>query len=199
MSSLAAMREGRAAETLDRTVSAARRCFARDGVTRTTIGHVATEAGVARPTIYKIIASRAELLELVLTERLRELVLELDARGASATTTNVAEDLLEYMAVTVEVTRDDPEFNQVAGALPRERAFGFLSGSPALGAMLAQALSPHFDRAEREGLLRDIDRSQLAALVQIVMTPLAARLDLDAERLRTVLRQLLLPALLRRQ
>lgn len=196
VSSLAVIRETRASGTVQRAVSAARRCFARDGVAQTTMAAVAAEAGVARPTLYKTVAGRVELLELVLLERLRELGAEIAAEAGAKRSRGVREDLLEYLAVTVELTRDDAEFNEVAGALPREPAFGFLSGSPVLGWMLAQALEPLFERAEREGLLRDLSREELAGLAQIVLTPLAARRDLDAEGLRLVLRRLLLPALL---
>jgi hypothetical protein len=39
-------------------------------------------------------------------------------------------EVVECPVVMVEVTRDDPEFTQLAGALSRDQALGFLSGSP---------------------------------------------------------------------
>lgn len=53
------------------------------------------------------------------------------------------------------------------------------------------------DTAQERGLLRlDVARVELCAWVQTVLTSLAGRSDLDAEALRTTLRNFLIPAIL---
>jgi AcrR family transcriptional regulator len=187
-------RDRRLSATTERIVAAARRCFERDGVGATRMAAVAAEADLARPTLYKFVGSRRELLEFALIERCRELLGDINRRIAPPSN-DVREDLNEFVAIMVEITRGDHEFSSLAEALPRENAFGLMSGPSELRTLVENALTPYFDRADAQGVLRSIPRDQLAGLAQTVMTPLAARTDLDRQDLRTTLRQLLGPAL----
>jgi AcrR family transcriptional regulator len=184
----------RSAATTDRIVRAARRCFASNGVSATRMSAVAAEAQLARPTLYKFIGSRRELIELALIERCRELLVEMVNRAGPGSG-DVREDVIEFLAVMVEVTRGDPEFAELADALPRDNAFGLLSGPSELRSIVQESLKPYFDRAAAQGVLRPIARDELTGLAQTVMTPLAARADLDGSGLRQTLCMLLGPAL----
>lgn len=196
MKPLADLRAARDPATTERIVAAARRCFVRNGVAGTRMFEVATEAGLARQTVYKFVANREELVELVLITRSSELLPEIARRLPRLRHLDLGDMLVDFMAQIVELTRDDPEFTELAGSMNRDQAFAFLAGDSPLRALVLQALDPVFDRAESEGRLRNLSRYELAGLAHLVMTPLAAQPDLDAAGIRRTLSHLLLPALL---
>lgn len=156
---------------------------------------VAIETGMARQTLYSFVAGRRELIELVLTQRSRELM---NATRSVAAIDHLEplDGLVEFMAVMVELTRDDHEFGELSDALTRHEAFPFLTGPSPLRSVMREGLDPPLDQAEAHGLLRtDRSRDELVAWVQTVLGPLAARNDLDRDSLREVLRTFVLPAL----
>jgi AcrR family transcriptional regulator len=184
-------------ETLGRIVVAARECFARDGVSKTWMATVAGQVGLARQSLYAFVAGRRELIELALTARASELMAEVSSR-ADADARPVPEDLVEFMAIMVEVTRDDPEFRDLSGGLSRNDAFPFLTGPNAMRDIVLAGLEPLFDRASAQGFLRtDRDYRDMAGWVQTVLGPLATRVDLTPDALRECLREYVLPALRR--
>jgi AcrR family transcriptional regulator len=188
----------RAAEsdTLARIIVVARDCFARDGVNKTFMGAVAGRVGIARQTLYAFVAGRRELIQLALTARAKELMDEVQLRSATVPH-DMPEDLVEFMAIMVEVTRDDPEFQNLAGGLSRNDAFPFLTGPTPMRDIVLEGMRPLFARADAQQLLRtDRDQVDLAGWVQTVLGPLAARSDLTSETLRETLREYVLPALL---
>jgi TetR/AcrR family transcriptional regulator, regulator of autoinduction and epiphytic fitness len=77
-------RAGQARETRRRIVAAAARLFMREGYSATSIGAIASEAGVAVPTVYASMRSKANILRAVvdLTVRGDDDALPLAARGA---------------------------------------------------------------------------------------------------------------------
>ena len=184
-------------DTLARIVAAARECFGRDGVGKTWMATVAGQVGIARQTLYSFVAGRRELIELALIARSRELM-DATRVGAASTELPVPEDLVEFIAIMVELTRDDREFRELAGGLSRNDAFPFLTGPTPMRGIVLDGLQPLFDRAAAVGVLRE-DRTHLdlAGWVQTVCGPLATRADLTAESLRETLREYVLPALLR--
>jgi AcrR family transcriptional regulator len=196
VSTLAELRDNRSMERAASYVEAARRVFARSGVAKTRMSSIAAEAGVARPTLYKSIASREELLELVLAVRCRELMRDITRRVKRRRSGNIEDDLVELLAIMTEVVRDDPEFAEVASVMYRGQAFMFLTGPSVIRTLLIDALHPYFDRAEAEGRLKALPREELAGMAQLVVAPLASRRDVNAKQLRKTLRYLVCPALL---
>src|SRR5213594_149672 len=69
----------RSNEMLGRILQAARGCFSRYGVHRTSMTDVAKAAGVSRQTLYNTIAGRQELIEAVVVLRIEEMSEELRA------------------------------------------------------------------------------------------------------------------------
>jgi AcrR family transcriptional regulator len=183
--------------TRDRIVEAARTCFMRDGVRRTTMSHVAEEAGVVRQTLYDWVASKEELVDLAMVRRTRELGELIRLRGV-AEELPVGEQIIDLLTAMVEVAGNDPEFELLAQAMPERHAFAFMAGPSALTDMVEGLLEPFFDRARAEGRLRD-DRGTraLAAWTQSVLAPLRNRADLSLTEVEETLRYFLLPALLR--
>jgi AcrR family transcriptional regulator len=185
------------AEAVAQLVTAARGCFARDGVRRTRMAAVAQAAGMVRQTVYTFVSSREELIELALAARTRELIPAIVDRIGSdrATVTDAFEDAFAAMA---QIVRNDPEFNDYAGALGLARALRFLTGETAAHGMVAEIIRPHYERALGEGVLRSgISLDDCAFWARSVLAPLTLRADVDDAELRRVLRKFALPALLR--
>jgi TetR/AcrR family transcriptional regulator len=181
----------------DRIVDAARICFMRDGVRRTTMSHVAEEAGVVRQTLYDWVGSKEELVDLAMVRRTRELGELIRARGVDDGLT-AGEQIVDLLTAMVQLAGSDPEFELLAQAMPEGHAFAFLAGPSELTDMVEGLLTPFFDRARAEGRLRE-DRGTraLAAWTQSVLAPLRNRADLSPTEIEETLRYFLLPALLR--
>src|SRR5687768_11063060 len=75
----ASNRQRAAAETRDRIAVAAARLFERDGYAETSIQTIATEAGVAVPTVYASLRNKAGVLRAVVERSVRAEGVELTA------------------------------------------------------------------------------------------------------------------------
>lgn len=183
--------------TRERIVDAARTCFKRDGVRRTTMSHVAEEAGVVRQTLYDWVASKEELVDLAMVRRTRELRELISVRDLDGNL-SVGEQIVSLLTAMVELAGNDPEFELLAQAMPESHAFAFMAGPSELTDMVESLLAPYFERARSEGRLRE-DRGTraLAAWAQMVLAPLRNRADLSLAEIEETLRYFLLPALLR--
>lgn len=181
-------------------VAAARRCIVRDGVRGTTMASVATEAGLSRPYLYRLVSSREELLELALVDRAREFTARLAKRAVKAAARGTLEDaFVDHLRFAGRFGREDPEFVALAGALPRDRVNHVLMGadSPLHGFTL-DALEPLFARGRAEGVLRtDVSPEAMVDWLQSVMALLAGRDDLDEDSERRLLRDFALRGVLR--
>ena len=70
---VAMLTENEEPAVLQRVVAAARRCFARYGVDRTTMQDIAKESGIGRTGVYRLGLTRPEITEAAIVTRLREL------------------------------------------------------------------------------------------------------------------------------
>jgi len=198
MGEAAAARRTAGDEVLAAIVAAARRCFARYGVHRTRMEDVAHEAGVSRPTVYRYVSGRSELIELALVETVREI-----GERMSAHTETDAPDLraafLNGLVASVEVTREDAEFAYLAEAIGRVPLANMLAAPDSdVHAAVVDWLRPLFDRARRDGLLRtDVPEDDVVTWVQGVLVLVTPREDMDAVALREALSRFLLPVVFR--
>jgi AcrR family transcriptional regulator len=190
-------RGGTSPENVARLVAAARACFARQGVQKTRMGHVAEEAGMARQTTYDFVTGLDELVELAVLQRAREiagLVTERIGRGPR----KAADAMVEHLATLTELTRDDTEFAHIGDALSRGQALSWIGTSGRMQAILLDNLRPRFDQARRQGVLReDVPEPEMTAWIQTSLSSLLGRVDLSPQELRHTIRTFLLPALLR--
>jgi AcrR family transcriptional regulator len=187
-------------EVRDRIVEAARRCFRRDGVAKTRIAAVAAEAGMVRQTVYDFVESRAQLLGLAMAARMKEFAGPVQERfDAHAETRDVAEDLVEMLAVMTEVMNSDPECAELAGGMTPQNALRFMSGPDSEAQpVVVGILAPVYQRALDSGELRDgLTLDEMAAWARSVLAPLAQRDDLSPEGLRSIIRRFVLPSFLR--
>ena len=187
-------------EVRDRIVEAARRCFRRDGVAKTRIAAVAAEAGMVRQTVYDFVESRAQLLGLAMAARMREFAGPVHERfHANAATRDVAEDLVEMLAVMTEVMNTDPECAELAAGMTPQNALRFMSGPDSEAQpVVVGILAPVYERAVESGELRaGLTLEEMAAWSRSVLAPLAQRDDLTPEGLRAIIRRFVLPSFLR--
>jgi len=185
------------ATTRDRIIEAARGCFLRDGVRRTTMSAVAESAGVVRQTIYDWVSSKEELVDLVMARRTRELGEQIRVRDVDADR-EVGDQIIDVLMAMLDLAGADPEFEMLARAMPESHAFAFMAGPSELTDVVESILAPFFDRARDEGILREeLGTRALAAWAQLTLAPLRRRADLSTGAIDKMLRHFLLPALLR--
>ena len=95
----------------ERLLEVAARCIARNGIAATGIAHVALEAGVSRPTVYRYFKDREELIRSVLLQaglRLANEVQEhIRAFGAPG------DKVVEATLFTLRAIRENPVLRQV--------------------------------------------------------------------------------------
>jgi TetR/AcrR family acrAB operon transcriptional repressor len=101
-----------AAATRDSILDAAEKLFAEQGVSRTTLQHIASAAGVTRGAIYWHFLDKGALLRAMLERAkmpLEEALLLLDANENG----DPMQDLREYVMTVLRVTATDPKARRV--------------------------------------------------------------------------------------
>jgi TetR/AcrR family transcriptional regulator len=189
----AAVRE---TDTRAAIIDAARRRFRRDGVGRTKIADVAHEAGMVRQTVYDFVASRRQLLGLALASRMMEFAAPVKERFLAGD--DVADDLVELLAVMTEVMSSDPECTALLEAMTPRTALQFMSAPDSdVHPVVMEVLAPVHTRAEQAGLLRSgVSLHDMAMWSRVALAPLAQREHLPPDELRTIVRRFVLPAFL---
>jgi AcrR family transcriptional regulator len=180
-----------------RIVEAARRCFRRAGVRKTRIAAVAAEAGIVRQTVYDFVESRSHLIGLAMAARMTEFAGPVKERFRPGG--DVADDLVELLAVMTEVMNTDPECAELATGMTPQAALRFMAGPDSEAQpVVVDILDPVAQRARDAGLLRPgVTVDDMAAWARNALAPLAQRDDLRPEQLREVIRRFVLPAFLR--
>jgi AcrR family transcriptional regulator len=181
-------------EVLARIVAAARKCFAEHGVSKTWIAVIAEEAGMARQNVYAYVSSREELIELAFAARayeLKPIILErLDPHAE-----DLADAIVECLAVLLEVSIADREFNEYTAGLGVARALQWLTGRGAPHDVVREVMRPYYARAVEEGVIRNnVSLDEVAWWSRNILAPLVVHDELDASHLREVLKKLALPA-----
>jgi AcrR family transcriptional regulator len=185
----------RSNEMLGRILQAARGCFSRYGVHRTSMTDVAKAAGVSRQTLYNTIAGRQELIEAVVVLRIEEMSDEL--RAVLEAQPTFVDAIVETSLASVELARKDPELTNLVETATTIRLFEIIAGPfPAIHEAVARLFRPLFAQARRAGELRaDVSDDELVDWVRTVYLSLILRSDLDADAIRRVVRTFLVPSM----
>lgn len=178
----------------DEVVAAARRCFARYGVTRATMEDIAAEAGIGRTGVYRLGLSRRELNDAAIQARLQEGTDEL--RAVMERDLEFAALLVEGSVAAIEWARHDEELQNLLGKTRTVGLHRLLTGPEAMMHDLIHSVTvAPFDHARAAGHMRpDIDDHQAVDWIQGVFLVMLLRDDLTPDETAVKLWDFLVPA-----
>lgn len=180
----------------DRVVAAARRCFARYGVDRTTMHDIAKEAGIGRTGVYRLGLTRPELTEAAIVGRLRELGERI--RPIADRDAPFSELLLDTSIATVDAARSDPELHHLLDTTTTVSLHRLITGhESAMQAIVLDVLGPMLQRGRAQGELRpDVSDDRAIEWLRGVYLMLILREDLDADAEKALVADFVLPSLI---
>jgi AcrR family transcriptional regulator len=181
--------------TWPRVLAAARECFLRYGVRKTSMADIADAAGLARQSVYRYAASKSALVDAAVLARLSEMGELLSA--ILERTTGFEEAAVEGSAAVITAARSDPELTTLLEVTQGRRLSELTANSSAaMHRLVAELWSPLFARGRAEGRLRtDMDENQMVEWIRGVYLMLMLRSDLDADGDRAIVRAFLLRSL----
>lgn len=182
--------------TSSRVLAAARACFLRYGVRKTSMADIADAAGMARQSLYRYAASKSALVDAALLARLSEMGELL--QDILARTDDFETAAVEGSAAVVTTARTDPELTTLLEVTQgRHLSELTATSSAAMHHLVAELWRPLLARGRAEGRLRtDVSDDQIVEWIRGVYLMLMLRSDLDAEGDRAIVRLFLLRSLL---
>jgi AcrR family transcriptional regulator len=182
----------------ERMLDAAESCLQRFGVAKTTVEDVAQAAGLSRATVYRQFGSRDALLLAAAAREAERLATQ--AELYLQRFDDVGSWLVEGILFCLREIPKRPLLAQFVAPQDLGTTGRMVLTSERMLAIGSEILRPMFEPAQREGLLhRDL---QLDALIEWVLRILMSYLAVPGpasrseEELRTLLRSMLLPAVL---
>jgi AcrR family transcriptional regulator len=183
--------------TRERIIDAAEVCFARFGVAKTTMEDIAAAAKLSRATVYRsVTGGRDELILAVVLRDLRRFLDRLAERLREER--SVPDAVVEGTLDAVAYVRERPA---IAAFLVPEAA-GHMQAAVAQAAeqvlaMCRDYVRPHFDMAQRRGVLRaDIDvEGTVEFLFRMITSLIVMDRDRDAADLRRFLQIYVVPVI----
>jgi AcrR family transcriptional regulator len=175
-------------------IAAARRCFAKFGITRTTMEDIADEAGIGRTGVYRLGLSRRDINNAAIQARLREGTEDL--RPVMDRDVEFAELLVEGTLAAIEWARHDEELQNLLGKTRTVALHRLLIGPNALMHNLILSVTRQgFNQARAAGLMRpEIDDHAAVDWLQNIYLVMLLRDDLDITQTRHKLWDFLVPA-----
>ena len=154
-------------------IDAAEACFERYGVSRTTMSHVAEEAGVSRTTLYKRFAAMEELLQAVFIREFDRFEARLAARLEPID--DPRERLVEIVVATAENVPENAGLARLLeGPRTRTENMALAAGRRALNDRVIAMIAEPLNDLARAGILRaDVDRGELIEWIRRVVNSLA--------------------------
>lgn len=180
------------AETRKRIIAVARECFAKYGPRRTTMEDIAAAAGIARPALYRYVASREEIIEAVIIQRVEELAD--DFRSLIGASASFADAFVEVSMAAINSARLDPELQALFETTTGTRIIQVMAGANTVFHEFVKGFfKDAFAAARATGELRaDVSDDALSDWYRGVIMMMILREDLDAERERAMVKDFLL-------
>jgi AcrR family transcriptional regulator len=177
-------------------LAAARRCFARFGVDKTTIDDITREAKIARSALYRAFYSREDIIEAVIFERATELAVEF--RAVREGCASFAEALVETSLVIIHAGRRDPELHNLINTHAGTNFHDLLVGPrPHIHLFVFEFWKPELAKARAQGLLRaTVTDDEVIEWLINVWIPIILNEEITEDAERRILRNFLLPSLL---
>ena len=175
----------------ERLLEAAALCVAREGIVGTGIAHVALEAGVSRPTVYRYFKDRKELIRSVLLQA--GLRMANEVRERVRVFSDPGDKVVEATLFTLRAIDENPVLRQVwqPSALDASVLHGFTQPASITFTRLALA-----DIVETAGWSDAEAAEAMEFVLRVILSLLAAPEPRRSEdELRELLRRRLVPAL----
>jgi AcrR family transcriptional regulator len=179
----------------DQVLAAARHCFARYGVDRTTMDDIAKESGIGRTGLYRLGLTRPEITEAAIVTRLREL-----GEGIRPIADRAApfdELLLETSIATVDAARSDAELRHLLDTTTTVSLHRLITGhESSMQGIVLDVLGPMLRRARERGEIRpEVSDERAVEWLRGVYLMLMLREDLDADAEKALVADFVLPSL----
>ena len=174
MSNVPATAAAVAQEPLAQTlIDAAEACFERYGVSKTTMSHVAEEAGVSRTTLYRRFAVMEELLQAVFIREFDRFEARLAAKLEPID--DPGNRLVEIVVATAENVPGNAGLARLLeGPRTRTENMALAAGRRALNDRVIAMIAEPLDDLAGAGILRaDVDRGELIEWIRRVVNSLA--------------------------
>lgn len=192
-SNLAARRLERR-EIPDEVIEAARKKFLHFGVHRTTMADISGEVSMPRQTLYEYVASRDDLVEVVLVRRISEIADELK----SLHTKSFAKSLVQTAVAAIRRARSDPELMNLLATAPKDIVQKVVVGHcQDIHDIVRRLLDPILDRGMAQGEVRtDKSRDEIIDWFRIVFLSLITQTGLTPEAEISIVSDFLLPSIM---
>ncbi len=187
-----------AAEVQERLLDSAEECFARFGLTKTTMEDVAKHAGLSRATVYRYFKNRDELLMGVVERESRRTAEQIKLRLREIR--NPGEYIVEGILVALAEIPQRPALSMLFVADAVGATSRLLLTSERLVAIALELVLPVIEPARKNGLLRE--NVEVGAMMEWIFRIIGSYLTVPSararseEEMRGLLRTMLLPALL---
>jgi AcrR family transcriptional regulator len=184
--------------TQARILAAAEACFIRFGIQRATVADIAKAAGIRRQGVYDYFRGRDDLLLAVTAEKITGIYDR--CRAVVDAQTCIADGLVEGLLYAVGEGLADPYLRMLLTPNEVDFTSTLVAASDLLRTITAQMWLPVLERGQRQGELQaDLDLDQtnrwFMNITMMLMATHATGIS-DAEADRTLLKRMLLPALI---
>ena len=181
-------------EIPDQVIEAARKKFLHFGVHRTTMADISQEVGMPRQALYEYVASRDDLVEVVLARRISEIADELK----SLQTRSFSTSLVETAVAAIRVARNDPELMNLVIGAPKDIVQKVVVGhSKDIHDIVRRLFDPILERGIKAGELRtDKDLDDIVDWFRIVFLALITQSTIDPQREYEIVADFLLPSVM---
>lgn len=178
-------------------LKAARDCFQRYGVRRTSMADVAEELGVSRQTIYRLFESRSDLLESMASELITKIGKKLAVPFASFE--NLEDALVEGSLLSITAGANDALFVEIIEQSDDHQFEQFLfRGSEEVQTVMLKLWEPLLEKARSEGRLKsDLTNEKAVEWIRNVHAVATLRTDYDENQRRALFNDFLVPSLIR--
>lgn len=180
----------------DDIIRAARAKFLRYGVNRTTMSDVAADVGLSRQAIYEYVASRNDLVDAVLLQRIKEIAEAL--RSLVSQDTSFHDAFVDTSVAAIEAARSDEELMNIFETGPNDRVQDVVTGPfPEVHDIVVNLLGPILQRGRDAGQLRtDKTQDELIDWIRVVYLILINPPTSATSDVRQVVADFLLPSIM---
>lgn len=180
-----------------RILTAAEVVFQRYGVVKATMGDIAQEVGVSRPTIYRYFADRDAVLSAIVESRSRRLFGK--ARAYLRRRPTFGEQVVDGLVYLVDRGRSDPIMRLIVSPEHMDTATALLGSSGLAARLTTEMWTPLIDEARARGEIRRGTKTEdICDWITMVQLILMGRKDFgrsDDPEHRRMLTLFLLPAI----